>query len=81
MLRKNHPKQLLDRIADTPRSSLALGFRILPPLTLQPSFNERLNMGREFLPATCTAPLRKLSESEQDRHTYKNIPRSVVLLA
>ncbi len=34
LLRKNQTKQLLDRIADTPRSRLALEFRILPPLTV-----------------------------------------------
>ena len=81
MLRKINAKQLLNRIADTASSSLALEFRILSPLTLQPRFNERLNMGGQFFPATCAAPLRKLSESEQDRHTDKNIPRSVVLIA
>ena len=38
-------------------------------------------MSREFLPAPCSSLLRKLSESERDGHTYKNIPRGVVLLA
>src|SRR6202521_1217773 len=49
-LRKNQPKQLLDWIADPTRSSVALRLRILPPLAIQPSFNERRNMSRKFLP-------------------------------
>lgn len=63
--RKNQTKQLLDRIADTPRSSLALGLGVFPPWTRQPIFDERLNVGGEFLPATCPGPLSKLSKSEQ----------------
>ena len=78
---KNYTKQLLDRITDTPCRSLALEFRIFPPLTPQPSFDEGLNMGREFLPAFCAGPLCKLSKSDQDRHTYKNIPRGLASLA
>ena len=40
-----------------------------------------LNVGGEFRPATGPGPLSKLSESEQDRNTYKNIPCGVALLA
>jgi hypothetical protein len=80
-VRKNQPKQLLDRIADTPRSGLTLGLGVISPLALQPIFDERLNVGGEFLPATGPGPLSKLSESEQDRNTYKNIPCGVALLA
>jgi len=48
---------------------------------IQPSFNERPNMSRKFLPTVCTSFLCILSKSEQDWHTYKNIPRGVVLRA
>jgi hypothetical protein len=80
-LRENQPKQLLDRIADTPRRSFALGLGVLPAVARQPILDERLNVGREFLPLACSGPLSKLSESEQDRYTYKNIPCDVALLA
>src|SRR5271154_6459926 len=80
-MRENQPKQLLDRIADTPRSSLTLGLGVFPSLARQPIFDERVNVAREFLPATCPGPLSKLSKSEQDRHPYKDIPRGIVLHA
>lgn len=80
-MRKNQPKQLLDRVADTPRRGLALGLGMSTAFTRQPIFDERLNMGGEFFPATCPGCLSKLSKSEQNGHTYKNIPGSVALLA
>ena len=79
--RKNDTKQLLNRIADAPCGGLALRLRILTSLTSQPRLDKRFNMGREFLPALRATPLCKLSESEQDGHPYKNIPRGVVSLA
>jgi hypothetical protein len=79
--RKKDTKQLLDRIADAPCGSLALGLRILPSLTPQPGLDKRFDMGREFLPFLRANPLCKLSEPEQDRHPSKNVPRGVVSLA
>jgi hypothetical protein len=44
-VRNNQSKQLLERIADTPRSGLTLGLGVMSPLALQPVLDERLNMG------------------------------------
>lgn len=71
VMRKNEPKQLLDRIADTPRRGFALGLGVLPVVARQPIFHEGFNMGGEFLPLACLSALSKLCESEQGRHTYK----------
>jgi len=78
-LAKNQPKHLVDRITDTPRSGMALRFRVFATWMRQPSFDERLNVGGKLIPAIRASPMRKLSESDQQRHANEDIPRGVLL--
>jgi hypothetical protein len=80
-MRKNQPKQLMDWVANSLCSGPALALRVAEFSTLQPVFDERLDVTRKFVESARTGYPGKVSKAHQDWYTYKHIPRGVVLLA